>query len=681
MQCSPHRKVITVGVSERAPFRSNVTSVVDSSPMEVFAFDDCKSNCSSSRDHLHTSLTLGVEILPGQILHSAPFVLQSRAVQSPASKNKRAPKSETTAAATTPQKRKTSTPAQQTKGTKQPRTSPTPLSGSFTTTPTTFTPPPPDPKKSERTFDFFDHQMNFVVWPNTLTVVDAAGVPRSTFDWRQTQDPARTSLPVGSVLVGWDIAGSESVAKVIVFAVTPQRDDSCATSSSDFNSVLAPLLAKIAFPLTPLGVWGGRTNAPGDAPLTMGLLPGFPPSVITPKVPWKIIFYDIPRGSNQFGYEMKLKYSSQLHIMTCIIEKINCSHIVLETLQNLGQTSNLHESQLSYSGHCGGSDLVNHVCNRIKNFPQQSRSMGTSGSLRFAKRRNAFLLIAIDIFIGMISAVFLRNYIKNVPLILKGLAEAVGNLKHVVRWLMGCPAGLKMNKNLDDFFGDICLYMITLWTRALQTDIAHKILHCILVFLCFIALSGLSSLFCAISDIMFVGTIHVHLLYHAISRLFNLINHILTSLFRRLVGKKRNPLRKRIDTCVFELDQMLFGTAAFSILALLWPTVTVYFLFFAGMYLMRNFCQGILLLCSNVLIEFPLYHLTSRAFCPGSFPGDMHLEILSFAHHPHTGNTFFMLKSTPVSTSVILQPLTSLISAYTRNSIARLRSTMTGDYH
>ncbi|KAH3760634.1 hypothetical protein Pelo_7565 [Pelomyxa schiedti] len=95
-QCSPNRKVVSIGVSAQSPFHPvHVLNGVPT-PMEVFIFDDCKSNCSSSRDHLHTALTLVVELQPGTVLHSSSFVLQSRAVQSVASKAKRAQKQDTT---------------------------------------------------------------------------------------------------------------------------------------------------------------------------------------------------------------------------------------------------------------------------------------------------------------------------------------------------------------------------------------------------------------------------------------------------------------------------------------------------------------------------------------------------------------------------------------------------------
>ncbi|KAH3760638.1 class I SAM-dependent methyltransferase [Pelomyxa schiedti] len=86
--CGPGRKLVTIGVSAQSPFQPEQTVVGDTA-MNVFVFDDCKSNCSSSRDHLHTSLSMVVELHPGTCLRTQSFVLQARAVQSLCKKKKK----------------------------------------------------------------------------------------------------------------------------------------------------------------------------------------------------------------------------------------------------------------------------------------------------------------------------------------------------------------------------------------------------------------------------------------------------------------------------------------------------------------------------------------------------------------------------------------------------------------
>ena len=47
-----------------------------------------------------------------------------------------------------------------------------------------------------------------------------------------------------------------------------------------------------------------------------------------------------------------------------------------------------------------------------------------------------------------------------------------------------------------------------------------------------------------------------------------------------LPGKKYNVLRDRLDSCDYDLDQLLLGTILFTLLFFLIPTVIVYYMLF-----------------------------------------------------------------------------------------------------
>lgn len=47
------------------------------------------------------------------------------------------------------------------------------------------------------------------------------------------------------------------------------------------------------------------------------------------------------------------------------------------------------------------------------------------------------------------------------------------------------------------------------------------------------------------------------------------------------LGKRQNVLRKRTDSWLFDVDQLLFGTVLFTLLAFISPTTMVYYAFFA----------------------------------------------------------------------------------------------------
>lgn len=65
----------------------------------------------------------------------------------------------------------------------------------------------------------------------------------------------------------------------------------------------------------------------------------------------------------------------------------------------------------------------------------------------------------------------------------------------------------------------------------------------------------------------------------------------LKSLFRLFRGKKLNPLRSRIDSYSYNIEQLFIGTLGFCIVFFLLPTVLIYYtVFFA---VLINFFQNL----------------------------------------------------------------------------------------
>ena len=83
------------------------------------------------------------------------------------------------------------------------------------------------------------------------------------------------------------------------------------------------------------------------------------------------------------------------------------------------------------------------------------------------------------------------------------------------------------------------------------------------------------------SDLVSLLTLHIYSFYIASARIFNWQLTIIISLFHLFRGKKRNVLRDRIDSCDYDLDQLLLGTIMFTLLAFLFPTVMVFYFAFA----------------------------------------------------------------------------------------------------
>jgi hypothetical protein len=107
----------------------------------------------------------------------------------------------------------------------------------------------------------------------------------------------------------------------------------------------------------------------------------------------------------------------------------------------------------------------------------------------------------------------------------------------------------------------------------------------------------------------------------ASARIFNWQYGILLSLFQLFRGKKHNVLRKRIDSCDYDLDQLLLGTILFTLLFFLLPTVVVFYLTFACSrmaIISLKAALDTLLACLN---HFPLFALMLRIKDSQRLPG------------------------------------------------------------
>lgn len=129
------------------------------------------------------------------------------------------------------------------------------------------------------------------------------------------------------------------------------------------------------------------------------------------------------------------------------------------------------------------------------------------------------------------------------------------------------------------------------------------------------------------SDMLSILTLHIYSFYMASARIFNWQYTILLSLFQLFRGKKHNVLRKRIDSCDYDLDQLLLGTILFTLLFFLLPTVVVFYLTFACArmaIISLKAALDTLLACLN---HFPLFALMLRIKDSQRLPGGIRFEL------------------------------------------------------
>jgi phosphatidylinositol glycan class Q protein len=165
----------------------------------------------------------------------------------------------------------------------------------------------------------------------------------------------------------------------------------------------------------------------------------------------------------------------------------------------------------------------------------------------------------------------------------------------------------------------------------LQVNLADCLIGCIealrpvlphmIRFIGFSSFAGASMPIAIFSDLLSILTIHIYSFYLASARIYHWQLNILISLFHLFRGKKHNVLRNRIDSCDYDLDQLLVGTILFTLLFFLLPTVVVFYLNFAIARMVIISLKAVFDTMLSCLNHFPLFALMLRVKDPGRLPG------------------------------------------------------------
>ncbi|PFH36116.1 phosphatidylinositol n-acetylglucosaminyltransferase [Besnoitia besnoiti] len=137
--------------------------------------------------------------------------------------------------------------------------------------------------------------------------------------------------------------------------------------------------------------------------------------------------------------------------------------------------------------------------------------------------------------------------------------------------------------------------------------------------------------FAAAADLLLFSTAHIFYVYVVCARLMDVSRRCLFTLFSMFRGKKWNVLRHREDTLEFELDQLLMGCVLFTIIICLFPTVFIFYVSFAVIWLAILFVHSAFRLLALLARRLPLPLIVLRFFHPGLFPGSVSVLVLEDA--------------------------------------------------
>ncbi|EOA89771.1 pig-Q [Exserohilum turcicum] len=276
---------------------------------------------------------------------------------------------------------------------------------------------------------------------------------------------------------------------------------------------------------------------------------------------------------------------------------------------------------------------------------------------------NSLWLVANDVIMGIAVGTFI---IENASFVAAQVdtifsAWSVEGLRRMISWLMGWPGGLKLNTELAAFLGDLFLWVIDYWASCISLLRPH--LPALIQIIGFSSFAGATMPISIFSDLVSLLTVHIYSFYVASARIFHWQLMIIISLFHLFRGKKRNILRNRIDSCDYDLDQLLLGTILFTLQFFLLTTVFVFYLTFASARIAVIGLKAGLEMGLACLNHFPLFAVMLRLKDPGRLPGGICFEVQdmgSVSERPDVASSaptaYVLLKSVPLSLRAMFQP-------------------------
>ncbi|OQR88469.1 phosphatidylinositol N-acetylglucosaminyltransferase subunit Q, partial [Thraustotheca clavata] len=199
-------------------------------------------------------------------------------------------------------------------------------------------------------------------------------------------------------------------------------------------------------------------------------------------------------------------------------------------------------------------------------------------------------------------------------------------LKSQVTWLIDSPAGFKINVALASILGKGVHLMVDIAQYAI--DSISPFMDSVLKIAAIASLFGLTVQLGLLYDAIEYLTLQTYYLYLYFSKLHRVQFDLLSSLWKLFLGKKKNVLRNRVDSCEYDVNQLLIGTLLFTILFFVVATNSVFYLYFC----LARFvvlCLQTCVWCPIVLVHvIPIYSIALWIEDAHHYPSDIYLQPL-----------------------------------------------------
>ncbi|GMP86601.1 hypothetical protein CsSME_00039319 [Camellia sinensis var. sinensis] len=238
--------------------------------------------------------------------------------------------------------------------------------------------------------------------------------------------------------------------------------------------------------------------------------------------------------------------------------------------------------------------------------------------------------VAIDVLLGYFLGIALFFHAESACLWVSNFADDITNylLRTGCVWLMGVPAGFKLNTELARVLGMISLNAIQIWS-TLWFFVGSLFIHFVEVLAISAVVFGLTTPAALIIDMILLATLHVSTLHWLISHLYSHQIQAITALWRLFRGRKWNPLRQRYDSYDYTVEQHIVGSLLFTPLLLLLPTTSVFYIFFTIMKTTISFICIAVEFIISVIHATPYIKIFLWFVRPRRFPSGIWFEIIS----------------------------------------------------
>ena len=173
----------------------------------------------------------------------------------------------------------------------------------------------------------------------------------------------------------------------------------------------------------------------------------------------------------------------------------------------------------------------------FKHIVKRIKSLTSSRTSSEKPTQGRYFNILFDVLLGLVFyfVIVRQTDAQEVTLSFMMTAEAMKNtLEQLMKWLMGAPAGLKLNQELSYFLGNFFTFHVDLWMAYLR--IVQSILPEMMASIGCSCCLGISLFFCFLNDVISLLSFHIVCFYVYAAKLYYFQLKALISLTRLFTG-------------------------------------------------------------------------------------------------------------------------------------------------